>query len=438
MPRKKQQTTVPEQEKVRCVIYTRKSVDDGLEQEFNSLDAQRQAAECFIESQKFKGWVLDKKRYDDGGYSGGTLARPAMQELLQDAAEGKFDVIVVYKIDRLSRSIVDFAELIKKFDAYGVSFVSVTQDINTSTSSGRMMLNILMTFAQYEREIIAERIKDKMSASRKLGKWVGGSVPFGYKVVNKRLVVDEHEAPVVVRIFKEYATTGRIKDIAYRLREENFKRSNGKELHIPTIRSLLKNQTYIGNVVYDGNVYKGEHEPIISKELWDKAQQVCSDKHIYKIEHEGNNEPTNLYSGIIRCGHCDSSMITVSGRNNNRIYRYLICNKEQRNSTGKCPLKRIPQGEVEALIFNQIKTIVQSPSFTMMVAEMLGIQTHIVATQLGNFLQMWSKLEPTEKRKIITIVIEKVVIYTEHIEIEIKSNNSTKLMEEIADVYNNY
>ena len=178
--------TIP---KKRCAIYTRKSVEEGLDQEFNSLDAQREAGEAYIASQKANGWVCLPTRYDDGGYSGGNMKRPALQQLLADCEAGLVDIIVVYKIDRLSRSICDFADLSKKFDEWGTQFVAVTQEINTATSAGRMMLNILITFAQYEREVITERVRDKMAASRKKGKWVGGSVPMGYRVENKKLVV---------------------------------------------------------------------------------------------------------------------------------------------------------------------------------------------------------------------------------------------------------
>src|SRR5574344_2086812 len=197
-----------ENKTVRCAIYTRKSHEEGLEQDFHSLDAQRESGENYIASQKTRGWICLPERYDDGGFSGGNTNRPALKKLLADIASGKVDVVVVYKIDRLSRSICDFAELSKTFDKFGASFVAVTQEINTTTSSGRMMLNILVTFAQYEREVIAERIRDKMSASRKKGKWVGGSVPFGYKVVDKHLQIHEEEADIVKRIFARFLEIG--------------------------------------------------------------------------------------------------------------------------------------------------------------------------------------------------------------------------------------
>lgn len=216
--------------KKRCAIYCRKSVEEGLEQEFNSLDAQREAGEAYILSQKANGWVCLPEHYDDGGYSGGNMKRAALQKLLKDCETGLVDIIVVYKIDRLSRSICDFADLTKKFDEWGVEFSSVTQEINTATSAGRMMLNILITFAQYEREVITERVRDKMSASRMKGMWMGGNVPMGYDVVNKKLVINPTEAEIVRRIFQRYIEIQSPKLIAMELNEQNIKTRQGKKM----------------------------------------------------------------------------------------------------------------------------------------------------------------------------------------------------------------
>ena len=215
--------------KKRCACYVRKSVEDGLEQEFNSLDAQREACENYIASQKGNGWICLPQRYDDGGFSGGNTKRPALQQLLDDCEAGLVDIIVVYKIDRLSRSICDFADLTKKFDEWGVQFVAVTQEINTATSAGRMMLNILITFAQYEREVITERVRDKMAATRKKGKFVGGLVPMGYDVRDKKLVVNFAEAEVIRKIFQRYVEIQSPKLIAMELNEQNIKTKQGKK-----------------------------------------------------------------------------------------------------------------------------------------------------------------------------------------------------------------
>lgn len=234
--------------KKRCAIYCRKSVEEGLEQEFNSLDAQREAGEAYILSQKANGWVCLPEHYDDGGYSGGNMKRPALQKLLKDSETGLVDIIVVYKIDRLSRSICDFADLSKKFDEWGIQFVSVTQEINTATPSGRMMLNILVTFSQYEREITAQRISDKMSASRKKGIWVGGTVPLGYVAKNKKLVIHEEDAKTVRHIFQRFIETQSPKLIAHELNLAGKRTKKGKVWNTSHIYRILNNQTYNGEV----------------------------------------------------------------------------------------------------------------------------------------------------------------------------------------------
>ena len=256
-----------ENKTVRYAIYTRKSHEEGLVQDFNSLDAQRESGENYIASQKTRGWVCLPERYDDGGFSGGNTNRPGLIKLMNDIATGKIDVLV-YKIDRLSRSICDFAELSKTFDKYGTSFVAVTQDINTSTGSRRMMLNILVTFAQYEREVIAERIRDKMSASRKKGLWVGGVTPYGYQALNKKLEIVPEQAEIVKNIFQRYSETGSAKQVCDELDAAGIRNRTGKKFAPPMIYRMLENHSYIGQVEYKGEVFPGEHTAIIGKKLW--------------------------------------------------------------------------------------------------------------------------------------------------------------------------
>ena len=259
----------------RCAIYTRKSHDEGLEQDYNSLDAQRDAAMNYIASQRANGWQALPESYDDGGWSGGNINRPALQRMMTDLRAGLIDIVVVYKIDRLSRSLTDFAELQTEFEKYDVSFVSVTQEINTSTSSGRMMLNILMTFAQFEREVIAERIRDKLSASKKKGKYVGGLLPLGYRgdSVNMKMVIEPEEAKIVRLIYDEYLRTSSPKAVQRLLEGKGIRgrewvskkglRHGGRPLSIAVIRDILQNPIYIGKLRYHGKVYDGEHEGII-------------------------------------------------------------------------------------------------------------------------------------------------------------------------------
>jgi DNA invertase Pin-like site-specific DNA recombinase len=262
--------------KLRCVVYTRKSTDEGLEKEFNSLDAQRESCEAFIASQRSEGWVLVPDRYDDGGVSGGTLERPALKRLLADIEGGLVDVVVVYKIDRLSRSLMDFAKLVQTFDAHEVTFVSVTQSFNTTTSMGRLTLNILLSFAQFEREVIGERVRDKIAASRARGMWMGGPVPLGYRVENRKLLVDEPAAATVRRVFEGFAEIGSGKRLLPILREEGLVTKTGRPFDKGALYKLLVNRVYLGEAVHKGKAYPGEHQAIIPHALWDRVHAILS------------------------------------------------------------------------------------------------------------------------------------------------------------------
>jgi len=261
----------------RCAIYTRKSSEEGLEQEFNSLDAQREACEAYIASQRSEGWKAMREQYDDGGFSGGTLNRPGLQTLLEDVKDGLVDVIVVYKIDRLSRSLMDFAKLVEVFDAHDVTFVSVTQSFNTTTSMGRLTLNILLSFAQFEREVTAERIRDKVAASRKKGIWMGGTVPLGYDVKERKLVVNPGEAATVRYIFTRFVDLGSATVLTRELRNEGICNKGGRLMDKGYVYRLLNNRVYIGKAVHKGTAYPGEHKAIIARDLWDKVHTIMKE-----------------------------------------------------------------------------------------------------------------------------------------------------------------
>ena len=258
----------------RCAIYTRKSTEYNLELAFNSLDAQREACEAYIKSQAHEGWRLIPGRYEDGAFSGASLERPALQQLLADVQTGKIDIVLVYKVDRLTRSLADFAKLIELFDAHGVSFVSVTQSFNTSSSMGRLTLNVLLSFAQFERELIGERVRDKIAASKRKGLWVGGPVPLGYAAVDKKIVVVSAEAEAVRTIFARYLELGSIRALAAELDRQGIRSKprplsngltvGGKRFGVGALAHLLKNRFYIGEVVYRGEVHRGEHDPILA------------------------------------------------------------------------------------------------------------------------------------------------------------------------------
>jgi DNA invertase Pin-like site-specific DNA recombinase len=267
---------------VRCAIYTRKSTEEGLDQEFNSLDAQYEACTAYVTSQRHEGWTLNRERYDDGGFSGGNMDRPALKRLLGDVEAGRVDTILVYKVDRLTRALSDFAKIVDVLDARGASFVSITQAFNTTTSMGRLTLNVLLSFAQFEREVISERVRDKIAASRKKGMWMGGSVPLGYDLQDRKLVVNEAEAETVRHIMRRYTELrcGRLllaelkeKGVLTKQRPER----GGGQFQRGSLFYLLNNRTYLGEVQHRGTFYPGEHERIVGQQLWEAVQTALAD-----------------------------------------------------------------------------------------------------------------------------------------------------------------
>ncbi len=320
---------------VRCAIYTRVSTDQGLDQEFNSLDAQREASEAYIKSQAHEGWVCLKDQYDDGGFSGGSMERPALQKLLEDVRQQKLDVIVVYKVDRLTRSLADFAKLVELFDAHEVSFVSVTQSFNTTSSMGRLTLNVLLSFAQFEREVTGERIRDKIAASKKKGLWMGGVVPHGYRVEDRKLVIEPSEAEDIRLIFDLY---GQLKSIPALVRELDQRgirsrvrrRSSGEQVGGITFMAgplshILGNRVYLGEINHRDRSYPGEHEPIITQKQFDRVQEIRRSQTTGQGERyqqsgallagliyddRGNHmSPTHVKKGSIRYGYYQSSVL---------------------------------------------------------------------------------------------------------------------------------
>src|SRR6516164_5793391 len=285
---------------LRCAIYTRKSTEHGLEQEFNSLDAQRDACEAYIKSQASQGWKVLPQHYDDPAYSGGNLDRPALKKLLRDIEAGRIDVVVVYKIDRLTRSLADFAKLVETFDARSISFVAVTQQFNTTTSMGRLTLNVLLSFAQFERELASERVRDKVAASRKKGKWTGGTVPLGYDAKDKRLVVNKAEAETVRTIFRLYldlqsfgrlvADLDRRKIVTKRRATKVAKYQGGIRFTYGPLAYLLKNRIYIGEMHHGGKWFDGEQVPILDRETFQRVQDTLKSNRI-RIKHSESGAP---------------------------------------------------------------------------------------------------------------------------------------------------
>ncbi len=364
--------TKTERRTVRCAIYTRKSVSEGLDQDFNSLDAQREAGEAYIKSQRAEGWVCMDERYDDGGFSGGTLERPALLALLSDIEAGEIDTVVVYKVDRLSRSLLDFSKLVEVFDKHDVSFVSVTQPINTADSTGRLMLNILLSFAQFEREVIADRTRDKMCAARRRGKWVGGYPVLGYDVHpdGGRLVVNQDEAPMVRELFRLYTKHRSLSKVTAELQRRGWtakswttkrgRRREGNLFSKSTLQRHLTNVTYIGCVEHQGQVYPGEHDGIIRKATFDKVQEVLAENRV-----SGRTKSKNKYGfllrGLLRCSACGTAYVPTTSKKRNTVYRYYTCSGAQKNGWRTCPKPNLQAHQMEQTIVDQIRVIGQDP-----------------------------------------------------------------------------
>jgi site-specific DNA recombinase len=306
--------------KLRCAVYTRKSTEDGLEMEFNSLDAQREACEAYIASQKAEGWLLVPDRYDDGGFSGGNLERPALRHLLADIEARQIDIVVVYKIDRLTRALMDFAKLIEVLDRNAVTFVSVTQAFNTTTSMGRLMLNVLLSFAQFEREVTGERIRDKFAASRRKGMWMGGWAPLGYDIRDRKLVINTTEAAHVGFIFGQFARLRSVTKLIPVLAAEGIKAKSGKPVEKGYLYRVITNPVYVGEAVHKGASYPGEHKAIIDRALWQRVQDILKESPRKRAARSRARTPA-LLKGLI-FGPTGFAMTPSHTRRNGKLYRY--------------------------------------------------------------------------------------------------------------------
>jgi len=413
----------------RCAIYTRKSVDDGLDQEFNSLDAQREAGEAYIASQKANGWVCLPERYDDGGFSGGNTSRPALQQLMAECRAGNIDVILVYKIDRLSRSICDFAELTKFFDQYSVSFCSVTQDINTSTSSGRMMLNILMTFAQYEREIIGERIRDKFAASKRKGMWMGGAVPLGYRVQDRKLVVVDEEAETVRHIYRRYLDLQSPKRIAIELNAKGLKTKTGRPWNKGNLHHILRNCVYIGKVSHKGETFDGEQQAIVDLDTWETVQRFM-DATPTNADLTRKSDYVSALKGLLYCGHCGGMMtMAATTRKNGRRYSYYKCSRDSRRAISSCPVKQVAATTLEDVVFEQISAVFRTPAMAARLAGLNGTDAGGMADALGK--PFWAAATSVEKRRLVELLIERIQLHEDRMDLELKAEGIMALKEQI-------
>ena len=423
--------------KLRCAIYTRKSSEEGLEMEYNSLDAQRDACSAYIASQRSEGWVELAGHYNDGGVSGATLERPALRRLLADVEEGRVDVIVVYKIDRLSRALMDFAKLVEVFDRNAVTFVSVTQAFNTTTSMGRLTLNILLSFAQFEREVIGERIRDKFAASRKRGMWMGGTVPMGYEVRDRKLVINEAEAAKVRAIFERFVTIGSATTLAQALAAEGVRTRRGLLIDKGVIYKVLNNRVYVGEAVHKGTAYPGEHQPIISRELWDKVHGILQVSPRVRSNKTRAQTPA-LLKGLL-FGPTGAAMSPTHARKGDRLYRYYVSQSVLKRGADACPISRVPAGEIEAAVVGQLRRMLRSPEIivgTWRAArpEIDGLSEGEVREALEGLDPVWDELFPAEQARIVQLLVQRIDIGMEGLDVRLRVQGLSHMVRDLAGI----
>jgi site-specific DNA recombinase len=356
---------------VRCAVYTRKSTEEGLEQNFNSLDAQREAALAYIQSQRHEGWKCLPARYDDGGFTRGNMDRPALKRLLADVEAGQIDSVITYKVDRLSRSLLDFARIIGIFEKHHVSFVSITQQFNSATSMGRLVLNVLLSFAQFEREIISERTRDKIAATRRKGKWSGGLPILGYDVDPQvlRLVVNPKEAARVRAIFALYLEHQALLPVVRELERRGWRtkawvtrkgrKMGGRSFTKTSLHRLLTSATYAGKLGYKKELHNGEHAAIVDPGKWQKVQELLQrNRHKGSREHHASGA---ILKGLLHCRPCGCAMTPTYASRGSKRYRYYVCSQAQKRGWDGCPSKSVPAGPMERIVVEQIAKLCQDP-----------------------------------------------------------------------------
>ena len=415
---------------VRCAIYTRKSSEEGLEQEFNSLDAQREACAAYILSQKGAGWAASPDMYDDGGISGGTMERPALQRLLVEIGAGRVDTVVVYKVDRLTRSLSDFAKIVDVFDAKGVSFVSVTQQFNTTTSMGRLTLNMLLSFAQFEREVTGERIRDKIAASKQKGMWMGGLPPLGYDVADRKLVVNQSEADTVRHIFRRYAILKSVRALKEELdsdcvvskaRIDRFDRATGgMALARGALYLMLQNRIYRGEIVHKDNAFPGLHEPIIDEALWNEVQSALSENRVERVTRSTAAAPS-LLAGLVYDDSGERMSPTYANKKGTR-YRYyvsqsLIKRGRPQASGAAC---RVPAADLETLVEDRLCTLLRDEATMLDVAgsTTVAMRKSLIESS-ADLAQRWPALRASEKRAILQALIARIDVRADTVDIAI-------------------
>ena len=412
----------------RCAVYCRVSSDERLDQSFNSIDAQREAGIAYVASQKAEGWELVPDFYEDPGFSGGNMERPGLKRLLKDIQAGKIDIVVVYKIDRLSRSLADFAKMVEVFDNHMVSFSSVTQQINSATSMGRLMLNVLLSFAQFEREVTGERIRDKIAASKRKGMWMGGSVPLGYRVENRALQIEPQEAELVQRIFEQFITEKSTTKIVKELNEQGIQTKRKKAFCKQSIYKILHNRTYIGEISHKGESFPAQHEGLIDSTTWEQTHVILSQGNHQRCRNtwEKKNRNDFLLRGIAYTQDGDLLIPMATKKPNGKVYRYYVINKKIHKGAEAAQSWNYQAAMLEGAVTNKLLEYLHSESMVDKYwSEIQKINPSIDEPQavvliLRHTASIWDQFFTKMKTEIIHALIKRVVIKSNGVEVQMR------------------
>jgi DNA invertase Pin-like site-specific DNA recombinase len=407
--------------RIRCAIYTRKSSEEGLEQQFNSLDAQREACEAYVRSQRHEGWIALPDRFDDGGFSGGSMERPALQRLLADIGLGRIDVVVVYKVDRLTRSLSDFARIVDAFDARKVSFVSVTQQFNTTSSMGRLTLNMLLSFAQFEREVTGERIRDKIAASKRKGMWMGGTTPLGYVAKNRTLEIHPADAEKIRTLFGLYLETGNVDRLVKEATSQGITSRNGNTLYRGALYHLLKNPVYIGEISHKGTCYPGLHPAIVDRKTWDAVQAMLETNRVERREGARANEPSLLAGKLFGergYGFTPSHAVKAGKRYRYYIERGPVAAELAKHRPRR---RRIPAQEIENLVVDGVSRLLRSSRQLVEATRLDRISSAALTTlrEAAASLADDISAEPARAHRLVRSIVDRVTIAEDQIRIAI-------------------
>ena len=432
--------------RMRCAVYTRKSSEEGLDQEYNSIDAQRDAGHAYIASQRAEGWIPVADDYDDAAFSGGNMERPGLKRLMVDIEAGKIDVVVIYKIDRLTRSLADFSKMVEVFERQGVSFVSVTQQFNTTTSMGRLMLNVLLSFAQFEREVTGERIRDKIAASKRKGMWMGGVPPLGYDVENRRLVPNPQEAKLIRHIFTRFVELGSSTKLVKELKldgvtskawtTQDGKVREGKPIDKGLVYKLLGNRTYLGELRHKEQWYQAEHLPIVDQPVWDSVHAILATNGRSRANATRATTPF-LLKGIV-FGH-DGRALTPwhsTKKTTGKRYRYYLPMRDLKEHAGASGLPRMPAAELESAVLDQLRNILRAPNLLSdLVPQAKKLDPTLdeakVTVAMTRLDLIWDQLFPAEQTRIVKMLIEKVIVSPSDLEVRLRANGIEQLVQEL-------